>query len=234
MDPDHCFVCPSNRGARTIRHNIIKDGLKHAMQHIFGLTVIAETAMSDANNIARNGDTIKKKKTDLEFIVGNNNAPQHIDITVIHPTAPSYFSPISKRAKDQLKPSPTLITKEQVSKPATRREMHKILKYKKSVEFVDGKFHPFVLETYGSYGTATIEFIRSFASIIASHHKELFAYNEIITYLYALTSVLLNRGNAVVARQYLQLHPSALPKSSNTSVSYPLIKVTKIPYSSSC
>jgi hypothetical protein len=167
----HHLTCMQGHGGReiTIRHNQVVATIERFAK-LAGATVVTEP---------KNLFSESSKRPDLQIIMNHKN--YLLDVTIVHPTAPS-----------NLNHSQKILGQAEVS------EKLKINKYEQISREQNCIFIPFVIETYGGLGRKAQDFLNEL-SIFAIDHAIIKSRFDIVNGLRYAIACSVQRGNALIA-----------------------------------
>ncbi len=188
---DHAMTCSTLSGAKTLRHDIIKD-IWRRIAHRAGVTTSVEPVLRPLRGAQAAALTNRQEaRGDILLVL---NPLTVADVSVIHPAAATY-------ARDAARTQ---------GAAAANRDVHKRARYELSNP--DGyAFRPLSIESYGHLGKPAMELLNTLASTAAEGgtvRKDHFVSNALRE-----LSVGLCRGNAEVYRRSM----TALARASGNA-----------------
>ena len=167
----HHLTCMQGHGGReiTIRHNQVVATIERFAK-LAGATVVTEP---------KNLFSESSKRPDLQIIMNHKN--YLLDVTVVHPTAPS-----------------NLTHSQKILGQAQAAEKLKMNKYEQISIEQHATFIPFVIETYGGLGKKAQDFLNEL-SIFAIDHAMIKSRFNIVNGLRYSIACSVQRGNALIA-----------------------------------
>ena len=181
-DPNHYLSCNLKAsGAITARHNLVVKSVAHLVDMAGG------TSRSEPAHFSFQESKSTYKRTDLEAILGN----RHIILDV------SVTTPTCRHAIDNL-----MSSTEQLG-AAKRTAIHKTNKHIANAEYIDAKFVPFILESYGGMIPECGRFLSSLQSF-AMDNVSTSTCHRLSSQLFSSIAIAVQRGNAIIAQKCIQ------------------------------
>jgi hypothetical protein len=175
---DHFLTCVYRRkNELNIRHDQISNLIARIVKMVGGCATVEPLHLNREN----------RQRTDLEVHLDDYKAL--IDVSVVHPTAPSYLTLASKGPLE-------------VAKRAANLKRKKYLDLIKSND--NCNFIPFVVETYGGMCSESINF-NTIVANFADRNNSPHSWRNVSMDICASVSIAIQRGNGMAARSCLSM-----------------------------
>ena len=156
----------------TLRHDAVRNDLDLCVNAAGGV------CHKEPSRLSSTGD---KTHPDLQMVIGGEQIL--VDVTIRHPTCPTYYAGKNGSANEQLRS--TVIAEQQ-----------KTTKYSAMAEAQGAIFIPFAVETYGGLGKSAKKLLQ-IISKAAQDQMLMYPYQRIVQNLRGQIAISIQRGNAI-------------------------------------